>query len=146
MKRRMLALATLAAAMWMALPQEASAFGKKRGSASCETGGGGSYYGGSADCGSPCGPQYTVSYVDQKVTAYKTETETKDVKVKVTKCVDVKEDYKYTVLEPVTIKQKVTVQETKTKVETYKYTVLTPVTTKEKVTVQEMKTKVEPYK
>src|SRR5262245_32521702 len=89
MKRRMLALAGLAVAMWATLPQEASAFGKRSGASSCNTGCGYSggcggysgYYGGCGGygmVGGGCGPQYTVSWVDQKVTAYKTETETKE--------------------------------------------------------------------
>src|SRR5262249_57050993 len=71
-----------------------------------------------------CGGCYTVTYVDQKVTAYKAETETKDVKVTVNKWVDVKEDYKYMTTQPETKKQKVTTQELKSKEEAYKYTTM----------------------
>ena len=72
MKRRVLALMMLGAAAWLAAPQTATAgHGGRR--APC---GGGM----SGDCGG-CGTSYTVSYVDKKVTAYKCETETKDVKV-----------------------------------------------------------------
>src|SRR5207244_6908677 len=105
----MLAVAVLGIAMWAALPQGAAAFGFKK--HSCDSG-----------CApAPCGPQYTVSYVEKKVTAYKPETKTKDVKVMVGEWQDVKETYKHMVAEPVVTKQKVTVCETRTKEETHKY-------------------------
>jgi hypothetical protein len=142
MKRRVLALILFGAAMWfVATPQGALGFGGKwrnRGG-DCNT-----------SCGSGCGMSgmtagcgvgYTVSYVDQKVTAYKAETETKDVKVMVHKWVDEKQEYKYIVMQPVTTKQKVTVQELKSKEETYKYTTMEPVTVKEKVKVTEYQLK-----
>jgi len=77
--------------------------------------------------------------VEQKVTAYKCETETKDVKVIVHEWRDVREEYKYVVCEPVITKQKVKVLEPRTKEETYKYTVMEPQHVKEKVKVCEMK-------
>lgn len=111
--------------MWLAAPQTATAHGGRRG-------------GISGDCGG-CSTSYTVSYVDKKVTAYKCETETKDVKVTVNQWVDTKEDYKYMVCEPVVTKQKVTVQEMKTKEEPYKYTVMEPAQVKQIVKVCEWK-------
>lgn len=89
----------------------------------------------SSSCATPC----SVTYVEQKVTAYKCETETKEVKVVVHEWRDVREEYKYTVREPVMTKQKVKVQEPRTKEETYKYTVLEPQHVKEKVKVCELK-------
>lgn len=124
MKRRVLALVVFGAAMWLAAPQTATA------------GHGGRRGGMSGDCGG-CGTSYTVSYVDKKVTAYKCETETKDVKVIVNEWVDSKEDYKYTVCEPVITKQKVTVQQMQTKQEAYKYTVMEPTQVKQMVKVCE---------
>jgi hypothetical protein len=76
-----------------------------------------------------------VTYVEKKVTAYKAETKYKDVKVMVSEMVQEKVEYKYTVCEPFTTKQKVTVLEPKTKEEPYKYTVMVPTTVKEKVKV-----------
>ncbi|MCS7021744.1 MAG: hypothetical protein NZ703_06830 [Gemmataceae bacterium] len=89
----------------------------------------------SASCAPPC----PVTYVEQKVTAYKCETETKEVKVIVHEWRDVREEYKYMACEPVIVKQKVKVREPRIKEETYKYTVLEPQYVKEKVKVCELK-------
>jgi len=145
MNRRILALAVLGAAIWLTLPQEVAAFGGRK--KSCDSGC--SPAAAPADCGmagGACAPQYTVSWVDQKVTAYKTETETKAVKVMVTKWVDAKEDYKYLELVPVTTKQKVVTQVQQTRVEEFKYTAMVPTTVKQKVVSQVQQTKVEAYK
>ena len=136
MTRRMLVVAVMGVAM-VATAQQAAAFGKKRGGAPCEP------CGAPAPCATaaaaPCGPQYTVSYVDQKVTAYKQEAKTRDVKVTVNEWVDVKEDYKYFTAKPVVTKQKVTVNEMQTKQEAYKYQAMEWTTVKEKVKVCEYK-------
>jgi hypothetical protein len=134
MKQRMFTMAVLGFAMWLAVPQQAAAFGFRK--KACESNCAPSCA--PAPCAmvaGPCAPQATVTYVEKKVTAYKTETETKDVKVMVTKLVDAKEDYKFMVCEPVVTKSKVTVMTMQTKEETYKYTVmqLVPVTEKVKV-------------
>src|SRR5690348_14020485 len=97
MKRRITGISLLAAAMVLSAPT-AFGFGKK--SNNCGTPCGGTYgaaYGGyGAPCGgAPCGGGYNVSYVEQKVTAYKTEWETKDVKVTVNEWVTAKEEFKY---------------------------------------------------
>lgn len=131
MKRRVLALVVLGAAVWLAAPQSASAFGGRN------RGGCGSS-GMSGNCGSSA-TSYTVSYVDKKVTAYKCETVTKDVKVVVNEWVDSKQDYKYIVCEPVTSKKKVTVQEMRTKEEAFKYTAMEWREVKEKARVCEWK-------
>ncbi len=100
------------------LPASATAFGGRSGS-----------------CATPC----TVSYVEQKVTAYKCQPETREVKVVVHEWRDVREEYKYTVCEPVTVKQKVKVLEPRTKEETFTYTAYEPQHVKEKVKVCELK-------
>ncbi|HSQ56784.1 MAG TPA: hypothetical protein VLM40_13670 [Gemmata sp.] len=110
MTRRMLVMAILGVAMWLAIPQDASGFGKRRGDC-CEP------------CASPCPQQYTVSYVDKKVTCYKPQMKTRDVKVMVSEWIDTKETFKCMVAEPVVTKQKVTVPEMRTKQEPYKYCV-----------------------
>ncbi|MBA4066070.1 MAG: hypothetical protein C0501_20595 [Isosphaera sp.] len=134
----MLALAALGGLLWAAAPQAAAFGGKKnRGGDCCGPAFAGGYT--PAGFGGGCGG-YTVSYVDQKVTAYKTETETKDVKVMVNKLVDVKEDFKYFECVAVPGKQKVTVQELKSKEEPYKWTVMEPTTVKQTVKVCEYKT------
>ena len=94
-----------------------------------------------SDCGTGCGTSCnsTVSWVDQKVTAYKTEWDTKDVKVKVNEWVTVKENFKYWECVPETKKQKVTCKEMVTKDVPVKYRVNEWVTTKEKVKVAECK-------
>jgi hypothetical protein len=123
MTRRILFLALLGALMCLITAEQATAFGglfKKHSSSDC-----------APACPTPC----TVSYVDKKVTAYKTETEVKDVKVMVNQMVEEKVEYKYTVCEPFTTKQKVMVQEQRTKEEPYKYTVMVPTTVKEKIKV-----------
>jgi hypothetical protein len=130
MTRRVLALSVLGAAIALtATPQEASAlFGKKKKKDECP-----------APCATaPCDAGYTVAYVDQVVTAYKTETETKKEKVKVSKPTMVKESYKYWVCEPVTTKQEVTVHETKTKQVEVKYHVYETIQVKEKAKVCQM--------
>lgn len=129
MTRRMLVVAVMGVAMF-ATTREAAAFGKKRGG-DCATP--------CATAAAPCAPQYTVSYVEKKVTAYKQEMKTKDVKVMVNEWVDTKETFKYIVAEPVVVKQKVTVHEMKTKEETYKYQAMEWATVKEKVKVCEYK-------
>jgi hypothetical protein len=118
MKRRFWSWGLLSAAAVALSVPTASAFGGR-----------------TASCATPC----SVSYVEQKVTAYKCETETKDVKVIVHEWRDVREEYKYVVCEPVITKQKVKVLEPRTKEETYKYTVMEPQHVKEKVKVCEMK-------
>lgn len=119
MKRRLWSWGLLSAVtLALNLPATASAFGSR-----------------TAACATPC----PVSYVEQKVTAYKCETETKDVKVIVHEWRDVREEYKYTVCEPVMTKQKIKVLEPRTKEETYKYTVMERQYVKEKVKVCEMK-------
>jgi len=120
----------------LASPASVSAFGRKKAAADdcapCAA---------PAPCGAaPCAPAYTVSYVDQKVTAYKTENYTQDVKVVEYTQVASKEDYKYLVCVPVAKKQKVTVYETRTKEEGFKYTVNELVAVKDKVKVCEYTT------
>jgi hypothetical protein len=125
MARRLLFLALLGGAICL-FATEASAFGFRKHSpcpSECATG-----------CATPC----TVTYVEKKVTAYKAETEVKDVKVMVNQMVETKEEYKYTVCEPLVTKQKVMVQEQRTKEEPHKYTVMTPTIVKEKIKVCSM--------
>jgi len=145
MKRRLLGIALLGAALW-ATAGEAAAFGKKKSSSGdcgywMTAGYGASYGGHGYDNCSPCGSHggMTVSYVDQKVTAYKTEWETKDVKVMTTKWVPTKEEYKYYVSQPVVTKQKSMVKEMQTKQEQYNYTVMEWTTVKERVKSAELK-------
>lgn len=126
MTRRLLTLAVLGAGILLVTTQQATAFGFKRHN-SCNPC--------PSDCAPPCSTSYTVTFVDKKVTAYKTETETKDVKVMVNEWVETKEDYKYIVCECVPVKSKVMVQQQMTKEEPYKYTVMTTVPTKEMVKV-----------
>jgi hypothetical protein len=121
-------MVALGAAICLLTSEQANAFCFRKKASSCP-----SEYS-TSSCASPV----TVTYVDQKVTAYKTEVETKDVKVTVNEFVDVKEAYKYFECVPVTSKRKITVQEQKTKEEPYTYTVLTPTTVKEKVKVCSM--------
>jgi hypothetical protein len=137
MKRRMLALAALGGLLWASTPEAAAFGGKKKRGGDCD---GPAYAGGYAPAGTGGGCGYTVSYVDQKVTAYKTETETKDVKVMVNKLVDVKEDFKYFECVAVPGKQKVTFQELKSKEEPFKHTVMEPAAVKQTVKVCEYKT------
>ena len=91
MKRRLFGIALLGAAMLLTT-ESAFGFGKKKQS-DCGTPCG--TYGAAYGAGAPCGGGYTVSYVDKKVTAYKTEWETKDVKVMVNEWVSAKEEFKY---------------------------------------------------
>ncbi|MFM8271210.1 MAG: hypothetical protein ACKODX_02650 [Gemmata sp.] len=111
MKSRLFGVALLAIAV-ATTTNEAAAFGGRK-SSDCST----STHGG---CGS-----YVTTYVDQKVT--------------VKEWVAVKEEYKYTVSEPVTKKEKVKVKEQAWKDESFKYTVNELVTSKEKVKVAESK-------
>lgn len=129
MRRRVLAFVVFGVAAWLAVPQTATAGHGRRGGC-----GGGM----SGDCGG-CATSYTVSYVDKKVTCYKMETETKDVKVVVNEWVDSKEDYKYMECVPVVTKQKVTMQEMRTKEEAYKYTAMEMTQVKQLVKVCEWK-------
>jgi hypothetical protein len=100
MTRRFLAVAVLGAAVALVSTQGASAFGGRK--QSCNTG-----------CETPC----NVTYVDQKVTAYKAEWKTKKVDIQVCEYTTVDQKYKYFVCEPVKSKQKVKVCEyTQTKV------------------------------
>ncbi|MBP3958986.1 hypothetical protein J8F10_27395 [Gemmata sp. G18] len=131
MKRRLLGMALLGAAVWMTTGAASGFGGRKK--ADCS-----SPCGTTAGCGTPCS-SYSVSYVDKKVTAYKTEWEAKDVKVTVNEWVTSKEDYKYWVNEPETKKQKVKVKEQATKDEAFKYWVNEWVTSKEKIKVAECK-------
>ncbi len=103
MTRRLITLSALGALICLITSQQATAFGflKKHHSGSPSP----------CDCAPGCTTSYTVSYVDKKVTAYKAESEIKDVKVTVNELVDEKVDYKYIVCEPVTTKSKVIVQE-----------------------------------
>src|SRR5438045_2852967 len=103
MKRRLFGIALLGAAMLLTT-ESAFGFGKKKQS-DCGTPCG--TYGAAYGAGAPCGGGYTVSYVDKKVTAYKTEWETKDVKVMVNEWVSAKEEFKYVELVPETKKEKV---------------------------------------
>lgn len=142
MKRRVLAFALLGAAVWLlAAPQDVSAFGGKWRNRGNDCGSPCANPCGMGGMTAPCGVSYTVSYVDQKVTAYKTETEVKDVKVTVNKWVDEKQEYKYMTTQPETKKQKVTVQELKSKEEAYKYTTMEWASVKEKVKVTEYQLK-----
>jgi len=127
MTKRLLFSAFLVAAMLMMTSDQATAFCFKKKHAPCPS-----------ECATSCATPCTVTYVDKKVTAYKAETEVKDVKVMVNEMVQTKEEYKYIVCEPFTTKQKVTYQEQRTKEEPYKYTVLAPITVKEKVKVCNM--------
>jgi hypothetical protein len=138
MTRRLLTLAILGTVMCLVTSQQATAFGFHKKHPPCS-----SY---SNDCAPGCSTSYTVTFVEKKVTAYKTETETKDVKVTVNEWVEAKEDYKYIVCEPFTTKQKVTVNEWAEAKEDYKYIVCEPFTTTQKVTVQQPMTKEEQYK
>jgi len=111
--RRGLFLALTAIVAAAVVADEASAFGKHRKSSSCAS---------SCETAAPasdCG----VTYVDQQVTCYKTETKTKDVEVTVMEQVSSEEKYKYMVCVPTTQKQKVTMYEMKQKQESYTYTV-----------------------
>jgi hypothetical protein len=123
MTRRLLPLAVLAAAIFLVTSQEATAFGFRKHN-TCPS-----------ECATACATPCTVTWVDKKVTAWKAETEVKDVKVMVSEWSETKEEYKYWVCEPITTKQKIVVHEMKTKEEPYKYTVLEPTTVKEKVKV-----------
>ena len=139
MTRRVFALAILVAAMCAISSQQANAFGfKKR--THCDT------CATPSPCATECAPSYSVTYVDKKVTAYKTETEVKDVKVTVNELVEAKVEYKYIECVPVTTKTKVMVNELVSAPETYKYIECVPVTTTKKVMTQVMQTKQEPYK
>ncbi|HEV3438454.1 MAG TPA: hypothetical protein VG122_13915 [Gemmata sp.] len=124
MTRRLLTLAVLGAAMLLVTSQQATAFGFHKRHNSCPS-----------DCAPGCSTSFTVTYVDKKVTAYKAETELKDVKVTVNEWVDEKQDYKYMVCEPVITKSKVMIQQQMTKEEPYKYTVMVPTQVKEMVKV-----------
>jgi len=122
MKSRLFGVALLAIAV-ATTTNEAAAFGGRK-SSDCST----STHGG---CGTSCG-SYVTTYVDQKVT--------------VKEWVAVKEEYKYTVSEPVTKKEKVKVKEQAWKDESFKYTVNELVTSKEKVKVKEQAWKDESFK
>jgi hypothetical protein len=154
MKRRIVGLALLGAAVWLTA---SSALGDHGGHGPApHVAAYGPGIGGG--CGHPCGG-YNVSYVDQKVTCYRTEYETRDVPVKVCQWVPTQEQYTYTVNEPETRKQQVTVTQMQTKQEPYTYKVCEYVPTQEqytytvneafvtqqKVRVPQMQTKQEPY-
>src|SRR5262245_44719410 len=152
MKRRLCGFVLLGAAI---LLTTSSAFGGHKRGGDC-----GPTYGAAYSAYAPCGPAYTITWVEKKVTAYKTEWETKDVKVKVNERVKAKEEYKHPVNESVVTKQKVKVPQLQTKdkpykyivnewvttKEDYKYIVHEPVVTKQKVKVPQQQTKDEPYK
>ena len=118
MKRRIVGISLLAAAMVLSAPT-AFGFGKKKNNCnSC-----GPVY--QAPCATGYAAPYTISYVEKKVM--------------VNEWVKAKEDYKYWVNEPETKKTKVKVKELKNKEEEYKYTVTEWETAKEKVKVGEWK-------
>src|SRR5688500_2504034 len=98
MTRRFLSVAVLGAAVALLAIQDASAFGGRKKGASCDTG-----------CSTGCDTACTVTYVDQKVTAYKAEWKTRKVEVDVVDYKMVDQKYKYWVCEPVTTKSTVKV-------------------------------------